>query len=125
MKNNPLVLSEYKECRLYWEWAMLHPLLRDYLIKHVNEGKRSNIGGHLLNLIGMRKGIPDYQLPLANQNWHSLWLEMKRKDEINKKQKKEQIEWHERLRSAGNYATFAYGYEDAAQKTMDYLHNRI
>ena len=117
--------NEYQECRTYWEWAQHHPILANYLIKHVNEGKRSKILGHLLNLIGMRKGLPDYQLPISNDTYHGLWLEVKTQDERDKKQKKEQVDWLEKLRKAGHYANFAYGCDDAIQQTLDYLNNRV
>ena len=117
--------SEYQECRAYFEWAQYHPTIKEYLIHHVNEGKRSRIMGNLLKLIGMRKGIPDYQLPLSNNNWHGFWIEMKTVDEHNKKQKKEQIDWINRLLLVKQYATFAFGCDDAIRLTLAYINNKI
>jgi hypothetical protein len=117
--------TEYQECRAYFAWAQTQSLLQEYLIKHVNEGKRSKIGGYLLKLIGLRKGLPDYQLPIANNKWRGLWIEMKTQDEFNKKQKEEQIAWMDKLRAINHYATFAFGANHAIQLTLDYLNDKL
>ena len=120
-----MIANEYKECAAYYEWAQYKPILKEYLIKHVNEGKRSKLLGHLLKLIGLRPGLPDYQLPIANLKYIGLWIEMKTIDEKNKKQKPLQIEWLEKLRKAGHYATFSFGWEDARDITVKYLNNLL
>ena len=117
--------DEYSECVAYFKWAQLNWLVREYLIHHVNEGKRSKTQGYYLNCIGLRKGLPDYQLPIPNENWLGLWIEMKTIDQRNRKQKKEQIEWIDRLIKIGHFATFAYGWQHAAEITMDYLNNKF
>lgn len=116
---------EYRECRAYFEWACLNPLLREYLIKNVNEGKRSQAIGYFLKLIGMRPGLPDYHLPLPNQKYHGLWIEMKPKGKIGKRTDLEQDEWLARLKKIGHYAVYAYGWEEAASITTRYLLNKI
>lgn len=118
-------MSEYQECCAYYEWAQYHPIVREYLIHHVNEGKRSIVSGKRLKLIGMRKGLPDYQLPIANQNWHGLWLEMKTPDQKTKKQKIEQIEWVNKLLLVKQYACFAFGCDHAINLTLEYLNNKM
>lgn len=122
VEQNP---TEYAECRAFYEWTQWHSLLKENVIKIVNEGRRSIIQGRLLKKIGLSKGVPDYIIPIANKNWHSLWLEMKTKDEINKPQRKEQVEWIERLLKQGHYATFVFGSFEAIQITTDYLNNRF
>jgi hypothetical protein len=117
--------NEYMECVAYWKWSQTNPVLRKYLIKHVNEGKRTKLTGHYLNRIGMRKGLPDYQLPLGNGNWIGFWLEMKPRNQKNFKKKPEQVEWIEKLRLVGHYANFSYGWEDAMHQTLDYINNKI
>lgn len=117
--------TEYQECKAYWSWAQHHTILREYLIKHVNEGKRSYVSAKYLQLIGMRKGLPDYQLPIPNNKFHSLWLEMKRINQKNRKKDTDQLAWQERLLRAGHCAIFVYGWEDAAKITIAYLNNKI
>lgn len=119
------VATEYQECKAFWKWAQTKPILADYLIKHVNEGKRSYVAAKYLHLIGMRKGLPDYQLPIPNKKFHGLWLEMKRVNQKNRKKGIEQLEWQSRLLEMGHCAMFAYGAEDAAKIILDYLSNKI
>lgn len=118
-------LSEYQECKAYFEWAQYYPVLREYLFKIVNEGKRSKINGNMLKLIGLRAGLPDYQLPIPNKNWNGLWIEMKKRSHAGKTKKDNQNEWISKLIKVKQYATYAYGWEDAAKITMDYLNNKI
>ena len=117
--------SEYKECLAYYKWAQYTPIIRDCLIKHVNEGKRSVISGYCLKLIGLRAGLPDYQLPIATKNWHGFWLEMKTRDRIHTVKNTLQDEWIEKLTKLGHYATYAYGWEHAAELTMAYIKNKL
>lgn len=117
--------NEYQECKAFFEWACLNPKLREFLIKHVNEGKRSKLGGWFLQLIGLRKGLPDYQFPVRNNKFIGLWIEMKTRDEVNRAQKKEQIDWLKKLQDEGHYATFCFGCDHAIQVVTDYLQNRL
>ena len=120
-----LISSEFKECKAYWQWAQMNPLLREYLIKNVNEGKRSVAYIRASMAIGMRPGLPDYHLPLPNNHWFGLWLEIKALDQKGKKNRENQDAWINRLNKAKQYATYAYGWEEAAKITSDYLENRI
>lgn len=119
------ILNEYEECKLYWEWSRFNPILREYLVHHVNEGKRSIITGKRLKDIGLTPGLPDYQLIYPNHHWHGFFLEMKRSNLKSKPQPILQKEWMEKLRRAGFYANFAYGFDDAMKQTMDYLTNKL
>jgi hypothetical protein len=117
--------EEYEECKIFYQIACYSPRVRQYLIKNVNEGKRTRFMGYMLNLIGMRKGLPDYQLPLRNDKYIGLWIEMKKKSEKDKPKKFEQVDWLAKLRVAGHYASFAYGHEEAIQILNDYLNNQL
>ena len=119
------ISSEYHECLAYFKWAQFNPILRDYLIKIVNEGQRSKTNGYYLKLIGFRAGIPDYFLPYPNSTYHGLWIEMKCVDERNKAKRANQLEWIEKLKKIGHYACICYGWHEAATVTTDYLINRI
>lgn len=120
-----LIPTEMTECMAYWEWSQQIPVLKDYLYKVVNEGKRSPIHGRQLQRIGLRKGIPDYHFPVSNDKWNGFWLEMKKRDCRENSAPDYQKEWIEKLRRVNQYATFAFGWEDAADKTMNYIKNRI
>lgn len=117
------ISSEYQECLAYFKWAQYHPVLKEYLIKIVNEGKRNAITGYRLQLIGLRAGLPDYYLPISNRNYNGLWIEMKVSKSFNKRNN--QDEWIEKLKKIGHYAIYAIGWQEAARVTMDYLEDRI
>lgn len=120
-----VIPSEHDECLRFWQWAQLNPLLATYLIKNVNEGKRSFYVGKRLKAIGLRKGLPDYHLPYPNKNWRGLWLEMKRVDGKNKAKDHDQILWINKLRAIKQFAIFCYGADDAINAVIDYLNDRL
>lgn len=115
-------VSEYEECKAYFTWAQYNPILKEYLIKIVNEGKRTPQNGHRLKLIGLRAGLPDYYLPVPNNNFLGLWVEMKTKSgSLSQYQK----EWLFKLNKLGHCAKSCRGWQEAAQLTMDYLANKL
>jgi hypothetical protein len=120
-----LLATEYQECLSYYEWTQYQPELKELVVHHVNEGKRSLILGKLLKRIGLSKGLPDYQIFRANNHWHGLLIEMKTTDERHKKQPNHQVEFINKLIRQNYYATFAFGVDDAIRITKDYLSNRI
>lgn len=119
------LLNEYQESKLFFEWALMNPILREYLIKNVNEGQRTAAQCQYLFHIGMRPGLPDYQLPISNRSWHSLWIEMKRRCEKNRAKRPEQLEWIQKLNKIKCMAVFAYGWEHAAEIVTKYLRDEI
>ena len=128
----PIRNDEKAECRAYFRWCCLITDVKDLIWHNVNEGKRSNITGKGLKLIGMRSGVLDYHLPMGNGKYCSLALEMKLPGDREKVMRnktsetiKKQKEWIKKLNEAGNYATLAFGWEDAVRITQDYLANRI
>lgn len=125
IEKNLLIPSEMQECHAYWEWAQTIPSLRDYLYKIVNEGKRSPVSGYRLNQIGLRRGVPDYHYPVSNGTYIGLWIEMKTRDRKNSALPECQHEWIAKLNEARHYATFAFGWEDAADITTAYLKDNL
>lgn len=115
--------SEYQECKAFWQWAQLQPVLCDYLIKIANENQSQPWFLRALYLIGMRPGLPDYFLPIANQQWNGLWIEMKKKDKKKHKKNEKQEIWIEKLLKIDHYATYAYGCDDAIRICTHYLVN--
>lgn len=113
------VASEYDECRAYWQWAQTRPILREYLYKCVNEGKRDPRAGRNLKLIGLTAGLPDYHLPYPSGSHPGLWIEMKRKMRYTISE--QQAEWIVKLRRVGHKAEIAYGCDDAIKITQSYL----
>ncbi len=124
-KEGKLIPTEYQECKTFWDYALYHPLMRDYLIKLTNEGKREAWYGRSLLNIGMRPGIPDYFYPLPNGRWGGLWLEMKRSDGQKARKNLQQEQWIEKLLAIKHYACYAYGAEHAMEIWKQYVNNEI
>lgn len=120
-----MIANEYQECKAYWNWAQGNDLLKEYLIKNANENQSKNWFRWALIAIGMRPGLPDYHLPFANNKYHGLWIEMKTKDQVNKKKRENQEEWIAKLTKINHYACYAYGCDDAVRITQDYLQNKL
>ena len=78
---------------------------------------------------GLRPGVPDIVLPHARGGYHALYIEMKRRRIRGKsgvllagdKPSPQQLDWHERLRAAGNCVVVAYGWDEAVEATLKYL----
>lgn len=123
MNNN--VPNEYQECNWLFQWAELQPHLNGLLIKICNEGVRSPRQAYQLRAIGLRPGVPDYLLPLANDTYHSLWIEMKRRDKRKTAKDPRQNDWIAKLQKIGHYATYAFGWDDAKDIIERYLANQL
>ena len=97
------------------------------MLAHIpNEGKRTKSTGGRLKKEGLRKGYPDIVLNISRQEYHGLFLELKRKR--GSKITKEQKEWIIKLNRQGNEAwEFIYAYltcdkSDGSKNTVkDYI----
>lgn len=67
---------------------------------------------------GLKNGVPDLHLPVARGGYHSLYIEMKVK---NNKASDSQEEWAERLSDLGNLVIYCWSAQDAIQVLADYL----
>lgn len=115
--------TENEECKTWFEFAQYDNTLKHYLIKIVNEGKRESWQGKRLVDIGLRKGVPDYFLPIPNKRWHGLFIEMKRIDQRKRKKRDSQEQWMDRLTKSGYLAVYAYGASDAIRIWKDYMND--
>ncbi len=89
------------------------------VIHIANEGKRSARYGAKLKRLGMRKGFPDLFIPIANNGYHGLFIELKR--DVTCKPTKEQLLWTGKLNNAGYYATVCYGADAAIREIKKYF----
>jgi hypothetical protein len=102
-------LTENQECKIWMDYAQHIPLLKKYLIKIPNEGKRAiHTGRNLVNL-GLRRGAPDYFIPIPSNGYHGLFIEMKRNIAIKSKISEFQSNFIEDLNNIGYLAKIAYG----------------
>ena len=81
-----------------------------------NEGKRSN--GGILKAAGLKSGVPDICLPVANNGFHGLYIELK----FGKnKATKAQEEYMAMLNAQGYKTAVCYGAEEAGEEILAYL----
>lgn len=89
------------------------------LMFHIpNEGKRSKATGGRLKAEGLRAGVPDICVPVAREQYHGLYIELKVK---GGKPSTLQRQWLKKLNSQGYMATICYGWEDAKDVILKYI----
>lgn len=117
--------TEYQECKTFWQYIVKHKFSDDW-VKHANERQKDESWFiRALFAIGFKKGLPDYQYIVSNGTYHTLWIEMKRKDQRLEKKRPEQDAWIDKLIHRGHYATYAYGCDDAIKIYTDYMQNKL
>jgi len=120
-----LVLSEFKESQLFWEYCQKVLRLGMDIYHIPNEGQRTQWYGKALISIGLTPGACDYHYVVANEKYHGLWLEIKTVDERDKTKRPEQDAFIANLLKRGHYATYAYGCDDAIKIYTDYVNNKL
>ena len=116
------VPTESQEQQALFEWA--ERLYKRYpelaVMYHIpNEGKRSKATGARLLKEGMKPGVPDIHLPVARGGFHSLYIELKRRNGSSTTDA--QNTWLQMLGKYGNKAVRCYGWEEAAKVIVEYL----
>lgn len=83
-----------------------------------NEGNRSAFNGWKRKLTGRRAGVPDICLPVPNDEFHGLWIEMKSKrGTVSPSQRI----WHKQLTDAGHRVEIARDWITAANLVIEHL----
>lgn len=67
---------------------------------------------------GLKKGVPDVFLPVKNEEYGGLWIEMK---VGSNKASEAQQEWMKRLKEQGYQCEVCYGAEEAIEVICKYL----
>ena len=83
-----------------------------------NGGHRHVAVASKLKAEGVRKGVPDLMLPVANPPYHGLFIEMKVKPN---KPSAEQLIWIKQLTEQGYKAVVCYSWQDALATIKSYL----
>lgn len=86
----------------------------------IRGGRAGKISGSRFKAEGKKKGVPDIMVPVANKDYHGLFIEMKTK---YNSAEKEQIEWMQRLKQQGYDAIVSYSAIDAFIYTCKYILN--
>jgi hypothetical protein len=118
----PPVPTEYDEQAALIEWADLasrkYPELK-WLHSIPNGAHTHIVTAMKLKKSGVKKGIPDLELPAARKGFHALYIEMKRIK--GGRVDPEQEACHAYLRDAGYCVTVCKGWEAAKTAILDYL----
>lgn len=94
--------------------------LRHIPIFHVpNGGKRNAREAYNLKRQGVKPGVPDLFIPVANEQYHGLFIEMKRKN--GGSMTAAQCEWQQLLRKQGYKAITCHGASEAIEIVEMYL----
>jgi hypothetical protein len=70
---------------------------------------------------GRRPGVPDMCLAFPNQDYHGLFIELKRKTGVPSDVSDEQRRWIQNLSEVGYKAAVAFGWAEAVAIIADYL----
>ncbi len=115
--------TEDREAMAYTKWCMLTPVLRDLVLHIANERACSAQQGYKLKMMGVRRGVSDYFVPLPRGKYHGLWIELK-KDKTCKPTFEQEV-WLARMR-VNDYAAFvAHGADQAIKLTKAYIEGRL
>jgi hypothetical protein len=67
---------------------------------------------------GLKSGVPDLCLPVARNNLHGLFIEMKAG---KNKPTEEQLEWKAKLTEQGYLSVVCWGFESAKKVILEYI----
>ena len=114
--------SESSEQQVIMDWARLnelrYPDLR-WLYASMNGILTSPQFGAQLKRLGRKPGVPDLCLPVARGSFHSLYIELKRKEGGILSDR--QVLWIEGMRAEGHFAGVANGASEAIEMLLKYL----
>lgn len=125
-----LIPSEHDEQSKLIQWAKaqlnIYPALAN-LYKVTNEGKKS--WGHVkyAKAEGLEAGVPDLVLAVQNNQYGSLYIEMKkqgRQNERNGGLTDSQKLWRDKLITYGMLSVICYSFDEAREAIINYLANR-
>ncbi len=117
-----IIATEHQEQATVIQWSTLLlnkcPLLA-MLYAIPNAAKRSMALAAAMKAEGMKSGVPDLCLPVARNNFHGLYIEMKRKK--GSVVSKEQSWWKDNLIEQGYRAVICKGADEAIAEIKSYM----
>lgn len=117
-----MIVSEHTEAVIFMRAVAgavdTWPELR-WLAAIPNGGKRARKTAADLKAEGVKRGVPDYLMPVPRGPFVGLAIELKRMD--GGRTSPEQKAWLSHLRTAGWMAVVAYGWEAAWRAVQDYM----
>lgn len=111
-----------QQCLLRWAEFMSGKFPELKRLFHIpNGGSRNKLEAANLKKQGVKAGVPDLCLPVARGGYHSLYIELKAK---NNKPTKDQKEWLSFLDEQGHKTAVCWGWVAASQVITEYLKGR-
>lgn len=109
--------SEFMEQKKFFEWAKNFPSL--FFMLHIpNGGLRERRHGAFMKMLGAKPGVPDIFLPVPNEKYHGLFIEMKY---FNGRVSPNQKKYIDFLRSKGYQCSICYSCPEAIQTVEEYM----
>jgi len=117
-----MIPTESEEQKALFQWAKLsegrYPELK--LMHHIpNGGHRNKVVAVKLAAEGVKRGVPDICLPVARNEYHGLYIELKRTK--GGSVSAEQKAWIATLKEQGYLAVVCRGCREAISAIEDYL----
>ena len=112
----PIIPTEHQEQSLVIQYC--NP--RKIPIFHIPNGSYKSLTARMkAKQEGLVSGIPDLMIPVANKDYHGLFIEMKRIK--NSKVSVQQLKWIELLNKQGYKAIVHYGSNMAIKEIEEYI----
>lgn len=118
---------EEQQQTLFFDYCREMARVKDHpaysLTFHIGNERKASIQRRMaMKRAGVRKGVPDICVPVANSKFNCLFIEMKVKPN---KLSPEQAEFLRHLNACGNYAVVAWSGEEAIDILEKYINNRL
>ena len=107
--------EDIEQCKLF-DWIRSKPELEPYCWHMANQRSCSAQQGRILKRMGVRSGVSDIFIAIANEMYNGLFIELKsQKGKVSNNQERFMID----MVSQGYYCTVCFGYE-AARKVIEW-----
>ena len=109
---------EHHEQMALFQWMSYKPELK-IAFAIPNAAKRSLRLAAYMKAEGLKPGVPDIFIPIARQNYHGLFIEMKavKRGRLSDYQR----EYHYRLHENGFKVAVCYGFDEAKKEIEEYM----
>lgn len=114
-RSKPKHIEDDIQAEFFFNSSILFPKLDKLLYHACNEGKRDP---KRAKRIGIKSGVADVHLAIANHQYHSLYIEFKAGKNT---QTDEQIEFQKQVEAAGNKYVVCYLAAEAIEILKEYL----
>lgn len=120
--------KEEAEQILFFDYCRImqhsRPQVKHYTLAfHIPNERKCSIARRVaMKRAGVRRGVPDICVPLPNDKYHSLYIEMKVKPN---KPSPEQHEYLKQLNAAGAYAAICWSGKEAIELLEKYIAQKL